>query len=160
MTFTSLCVLYSWWMYVKQGCPPQLTVARVCKHQASSHADAGTVILQLSFISDYCMFFHHHHLYTSSSGRPVGCESTLLKQHLNTHKQQIRTLGLYVDVRLWPVVTADSSTLFAFTTALQSELLGPSIKPYDVLKRMNEMHLVRWVTLCDCHVALAGCFGC
>jgi hypothetical protein len=35
----------------------------------------------------YCL--HHHHLYTSSSGRPVGCISTLLKQHLNTHKQQL-----------------------------------------------------------------------
>jgi hypothetical protein len=31
--------------------------------------------------------------YTSSSGRPVGCMNTLLKQHLNTHKQQSRTLG-------------------------------------------------------------------
>jgi hypothetical protein len=26
---------------------------------------------------------HHHHLYTSSSGRPVGCMSTLLKQQFN-----------------------------------------------------------------------------
>ncbi len=30
------------------------------------------------------------------SGRPVGCMSTLLKQHLNTHKQQLRTLGLQI----------------------------------------------------------------
>jgi hypothetical protein len=37
---------------------------------------------------------HHHHLYTCSSGRPVGCMSILRKQHLNTHKQQLRTLGL------------------------------------------------------------------
>ncbi len=34
------------------------------------------------------MAYHHHHLYTSSSGPPVGCMSTLFKQHLNTHKQQ------------------------------------------------------------------------
>ncbi len=33
---------------------------------------------------------HHHHLNSSSSGRPVGCMSTFLKQHLNTHKQQLR----------------------------------------------------------------------
>jgi hypothetical protein len=39
--------------------------------------------------------YHHHHHYTSSSGQPVGCMSTLLKQHLNTHKQQSRTLGLH-----------------------------------------------------------------
>jgi hypothetical protein len=39
---------------------------------------------------------YHHHLYTSSSGRPVGCMSTFLKQHLNTHKQQLRTLGLQI----------------------------------------------------------------
>jgi hypothetical protein len=32
----------------------------------------------------------HHHVYTSSSGRPVGCMSILLKQHLSTHKQQLR----------------------------------------------------------------------
>jgi hypothetical protein len=37
----------------------------------------------------------HHHLYTSSSGRPVGCMSILLKQQLNTHKQQLRALGPY-----------------------------------------------------------------
>jgi hypothetical protein len=43
------------------------------------------------------LFFHHHHqLYTSSSGRPVSCMSILLKQHLNTHKQQLRTLGLQI----------------------------------------------------------------
>ncbi len=36
------------------------------------------------------------HLYTSSSGRPVGCMSILLKQHLNTHKQQLRALGLQI----------------------------------------------------------------
>jgi hypothetical protein len=41
-------------------------------------------------------FVHHHHLHTSSSGRPVGCKSPLLKQHLNTHKQQLRTLGLQI----------------------------------------------------------------
>jgi hypothetical protein len=29
----------------------------------------------------------HQQLNTSSSGRPVGCMSTLLKQHLNTHTQ-------------------------------------------------------------------------
>jgi hypothetical protein len=39
---------------------------------------------------------YHHHLYTSSSGRPVGCMRTLFKQHLNTHKQQFRTLGLQI----------------------------------------------------------------
>jgi hypothetical protein len=36
------------------------------------------------------------YLYTSSSGRPVGCMSILLKQHLNTHKQQLRALGLQI----------------------------------------------------------------
>ncbi len=30
---------------------------------------------------------HHHHLHTSSSGRPVGCMSILLKQYLNTQAQ-------------------------------------------------------------------------
>jgi hypothetical protein len=37
----------------------------------------------------------HHHLYTSSSGRSVGCISILPKQHLNTHRQQLRALGLF-----------------------------------------------------------------
>ncbi len=39
---------------------------------------------------------HQHHLYTSSSGRPVGCMRTLLKQHLNTHNQHLRALGLQI----------------------------------------------------------------
>jgi hypothetical protein len=45
-------------------------------------------------VEDLVYFDDHHHLYTSSSGRPVGCMSILLKQHLNTHKQQLRNAGL------------------------------------------------------------------
>jgi hypothetical protein len=36
--------------------------------------------------------FHHLYIYTSCSGLPVGCMSILLKQHLSTHKQQLRML--------------------------------------------------------------------
>jgi hypothetical protein len=44
-------------------------------------------VLFVFFIIIIIIIHHHHHqLYTSSSGRPVGCMSTLLKQHLNTHK--------------------------------------------------------------------------
>jgi hypothetical protein len=32
-----------------------------------------------------CVYHHHHLLYTSSSGRPVGCMSTLLKQCMQVY---------------------------------------------------------------------------
>jgi hypothetical protein len=32
---------------------------------------------------------HHHHLYTSSSGRPVGCMSILLKQHKQLSREMV-----------------------------------------------------------------------
>jgi hypothetical protein len=38
----------------------------------------------------------HHLLYTSSTGQPVGYKRGLLKQHLNTHKQQLRALNLQI----------------------------------------------------------------
>jgi hypothetical protein len=57
-----------------------------------------------------CMYHHQHHLYTSSSGRPVGCMSILLKQHLNKHKQQLRALGLQIIIHRLTVTTTHQGT--------------------------------------------------
>jgi hypothetical protein len=43
---------------------------------------------QVGALSGFCWFCFFHHLYPSSSGRPVGCMNWLFKQHLNTRKQQ------------------------------------------------------------------------
>jgi hypothetical protein len=41
---------------------------------------------------DFSLIFN----YASSTGQPVGYKSGLLMQHLNTHKHQLRALGLHV----------------------------------------------------------------
>ncbi len=63
--------------------------------------------------------FHHHHLHTSSSGRPVGCKSTLLKQRLNTHKQQLRTLGLQIIIHHTHAPVHEQSHRLTVTTTHQ-----------------------------------------
>jgi hypothetical protein len=43
---------------------------------------------------------NHHRPYTSSTCQLVGCKSGLAVQHLNTHNQELRALGLQIIIHL------------------------------------------------------------
>ncbi len=62
--------------------------------QRLANGRLGLCMGMLGVGSTSCTYHHHHHhLYTSSSGRSVGCMSTLLKQHSNTRKHESRTMA-------------------------------------------------------------------
>jgi hypothetical protein len=81
-----------------KGCIRQTLAELVCSDSYTMKAVASWWLMPLYCGADVIAIHHHHHhhFYTSSSGRPVGCMSTLLKQHVNTYKQQSRTLGLQI----------------------------------------------------------------
>jgi hypothetical protein len=78
----------------------------------------------------------------------VGCMSILLKQHLNTHKQQLRALGLHIALGVHMHVCALVSvcglwqrvcTLLSFIESAQSTVIQPSNTTAAVPVQLNRL---------------------